>query len=271
MSRPGLVHLVFTNLAGAGGSGYRHLWTADWSAEERVPVESWLQAVTEAAAERPGYAGAPFRAAGRTWRALARAESGTASDEFGRHGRLGHALLAEVAEGAGLEAGERLLATLERAWEGGGSRGDLAGLWRRCEELDVLDPGPPAAGRASVPADDPLLAHVLAASAARGHVPHEAAVPAGGADAAADLLRRLDLLPPRLRLSLRWSTVEPAPPETALVLRTAAGATAPRAELPPVAGRYRELIGRAPDELTGDWSIRSWRDVGERLEGAGVE
>ncbi|NJL29089.1 MAG: hypothetical protein HC897_14995 [Thermoanaerobaculia bacterium] len=90
-----------------------------------------------------------------------------------------------------------------------------------------------------------------------------------------DFLRVSALLPPRLRLALRWSFELPAVPKNAVRIRLGSGSELGSVEKTSCEGTYwqwlKACVGRLEPELVYEvaesWEINSW----ERLEGAILE
>jgi hypothetical protein len=265
-----LFHLVFTNAPGPGGGGFRHL-APGAAPPDAARVRAWLEALRPERAGVPGWVAGAFRLDGVLHVAVARAAGSPAGDEHGRPGTLlAHAVVAPAGEGGPDRALlPALVAGLAEVAGPPREGGELAGLLGRCGGARELAP-PPAAAAALAGVDPRLLAALLAAS----HDPdRRVEVPLGDDPPAAGARRvaaAAGALPPRLRLALQWSVAARPLPATALALLAGAGPAPPPARGP--AADYQGWLGArlaAGDQgavaaVTGDWEVRSWRQLAAR-------
>jgi hypothetical protein len=303
-ARVPVAHRLFTNAPGGdGGAGFRHLRIGDLADGARV--QSWLESLRPATEGGLAWAGAAFRLGGALHLAVARVDGAFRPDEHGRgRGHLAHALVAPAGEDdPDRDLAAELVAAAERLTRPAGESGDLETLVRGCASLADVECRSldrwwrSAAAMISVPREGLtwLDAAVLAASAddAAGavEVPWPGAAPTAGGPTAAPpastaavaLAAACRALPPRLRLALRWSVAARPLPDDRLRIALAPPAAPPPSAAPPPpalpgpAAAYAEWLrdrlaagdGAALAAVAGDWRIRSWRHLVERL-GAGV-
>lgn len=309
-----MAHRLFTNAPGDGGAGYRHL--AAGALAEGGRVDAWLEALRPRQEGGVCWAGAGFRLGGVLHAAVARVDGAFGADEHGRgRGHLAHALVAPAGEGEGDgDVAGALAAAVRRLARPAGVQGDLAALVAACGGLGEVEAAAPA-GRAlraesfgdgsageggRTPARAWLAAAALAASAGEAEA-MEIGIAAPGPSAesgdstsrtgdgagarrpapdpaAAALVAAARLLPPRLRLALRWSVDARPLPDDRLRVVLGADRAVPGSPpaLPAVAGAYldwlRERFAAGAEAevaaLAGDWRIRSWRHLAERLGAA---
>lgn len=283
-----VAHRLFTNAPGGdGGAGFRHLRIGDLADGARV--ESWLGSVRPAADGGLAWAAAGFRLGGALHLALARVDGAFRPDEHGRgQGHLAHAIVAAAGEGEpDRDLAFALVEATERLARPAGESGDLETMMADCASLvtvqcSLLDrwwrSAAAVAARSGMPSGDAagLEMAVLGASAGEAGGALEVLWPSAAAPATAAaraVAASLRPLPPRLRLALRWSVAARPLADDRLRILLAPSAAPPPPTLAGPAAAYAEWLrdrlaagdGAAVAAVAGDWQIRSWRHLVERL------
>jgi hypothetical protein len=277
MTRCALRHAFFTNAPGPGGAeGYRMFYEPPrWEGPDHARLARWLEGLTlEPSAGSRGWAANAFRLAGTIHACLVAVDGAFGPDRHGRgRGHLAHLVAVPGTEGS-LEV--PYLPDLWKVLRGlarpEGEAGDLDNLTRRAAAVEEVETDDGRARLADLAClDATFLGVFLQASAGAG--PGEVVsfpVPAGR-DLDDLLLRAGGALPPRLRLGVRWVLHLVEGTEAGFVVREASAGRLADVE-PRVAG-YRDWLCRTLEvgdtvsirRVTGDWEIRSWDHLMERV------
>ena len=266
-------HGIFTNAFGRRGEGFRSFFLApEWPAADRERADRWLRSLrlpTSAAGAGAGAASSCFRLGGVLHACLATVDPGFARDEHGRAGGfLVHALLTPLAEDRPAPDFGRAMLGLLRGF----ARPQVADL----ERLESYIEACKAHHRSDLPGtdfaallaqDDEVLLRLFHLSAAGPGIAEMGWPEERVADLPELLATAAGLLPPRLRLGLRWICgLSPIGGEAFRACLVPAGTLrpAPRQGEP---WNYLGWLRRQPADggrisaVTASWSIRSWQDL----------
>lgn len=272
MRRP-LYHLLYTSAPGAGGSGYRHVPVSFPAGGDPAPIQEWLETLQQVApGANEGWAFHSFGIDRTPWAALAMVNPSFSPEEHGR-GRtvLVHALLLPVPEGQrvdhfGLALFERAKSFLDGGRENYQSSLDwyLQGF-DASRDLEIPEPDL----RHLRDLEPAFLARLFEAASGRA-----GRVAFAGIESDDLLPERILLasavLPPRLRLQMRWRVGFPSAPEgfAAFTGEGDAGPS-PMGQGEAFGGWVERALQEqrfdAVRQLSENWAIRDWESLVQAL------